>query len=287
MKEDRPNAKITVALITLILLTGISSAAQDPAIDRVQRMVRERIQADRGRDSVVLFGDDARMRRISRDIFRVEGTGAYRRDRYATNQRFTYEARIDTSNSEVRDLNYRILGLDRPESNNDRIIDMAERAVRQRIRDDKGRNSIVLFNDDARISPASRSDRRVSGSGLFMDNNDARRQHMTYQARVNVRDDRVSSVDYRIAGESNVTPQRFAFTQARRAVKQALRDEYGSGLNASFEGLTDYRVSNSETGVRGRGTFTDPRNGRRRRFEFDLVVNMRLGEVTNIKYLRK
>jgi len=57
----------------------------------------------------------------------------------------------------------------------DRAIDQAQRAVRQRIiRQEGGRNLTVLFNTDAQTDFKSRTEVRVRGTGSFSRNNDQR-----------------------------------------------------------------------------------------------------------------
>ena len=61
------------------------------------------------------------------------------------------------------------------QSSEDRVIDQAQRAVRQRIiTQEGGRNLTVLFNTDAQTDNRSRSEVRVRGTGSFSRTNDSR-----------------------------------------------------------------------------------------------------------------
>src|SRR5690349_16846507 len=78
-----------------------------------------------------------------------------------------------------------------------RLIDQAQRAVRERITSLKGgRDLIVRFQQDARTDARSRADSWVVGTGTVLCSRDGRTRTFSYDAIVNTRHGNVSDVHY-------------------------------------------------------------------------------------------
>jgi hypothetical protein len=78
----------------------------------------------------------------------------------------------------------------------DRAIDQAQRAVRERITNrEAGRDLIVRFGNDARTDSASNAAVRVRGTGSLR-SNDGKSRLFSYEAVVSTRNSNVSDVQY-------------------------------------------------------------------------------------------
>ena len=94
------------------------------------------------------------------------------------------------------------------QSSDSRVIEQAQRAVRQRILNQEGgRNATVFFNNDAQTDFRSRNAVRVRGTGTLSHSNDssryngARSRELSYEATVNpYRSGSVSDVSYELRG---------------------------------------------------------------------------------------
>ena len=83
-----------------------------------------------------------------------------------------------------------------------RLIDQAQRAVRERITSPKGgRDLIVRFEQDARTDARSKVDMWVVGTGTVLCSRDGRTRIFSYDAIVNRRHGNVSGVHYDWRGD--------------------------------------------------------------------------------------
>ena len=86
---------------------GVAQRADDWAVDQAQRAVTERMTSrEGGRDLTVRFGSDARTEFPSNTNVRVRGTGTVTRIDDGKARPFSYEAIVNTRNSNVSDLKY-------------------------------------------------------------------------------------------------------------------------------------------------------------------------------------
>jgi len=89
---------------------GLAQGSEDRTIDQAQRAVRERITSREGgrdlRDLIVRFNRDARTESSSNAEVRVRGTGTLLRSNEGTSRTFSYEAVVNTRNSNVSDIEY-------------------------------------------------------------------------------------------------------------------------------------------------------------------------------------
>jgi hypothetical protein len=86
---------------------GLAQGSGDRAIEQAQRAVRERITSrEGGRDLIVRFASDARTESASNAQVRVRGTGSLMRSNDGKSRTFSYEAVINTRNSNVSDIQY-------------------------------------------------------------------------------------------------------------------------------------------------------------------------------------
>jgi hypothetical protein len=86
---------------------GVAQRADDWAVDQAQRAVTERITSrEGGRDLTVRFGSDVRTEFPSNTNVRVRGTGTVTRIDDGKARPFSYEAVVNTRNSNVSDLKY-------------------------------------------------------------------------------------------------------------------------------------------------------------------------------------
>ena len=76
-------------------------------MDQAQRAVRERITSrESGSDLLVRLGSDARTESESNAEVRVRGTGSLLRSNDGKSRTFSYEAVVNTRNSNVSDIEY-------------------------------------------------------------------------------------------------------------------------------------------------------------------------------------
>jgi hypothetical protein len=101
------------AVLTFLAVVFASSSlclaqgSGDRAIDQAQRAVRERITSrEGGRDLIVRFASDARTESASNAQVRVRGTGNLMRSNDGKSRTFSYEAVVNTRNSNVSDIQY-------------------------------------------------------------------------------------------------------------------------------------------------------------------------------------
>jgi hypothetical protein len=86
---------------------GLAQGSGDRAIDQAQRAVREQITSrEGGRDLIVRFASDARAESASNAQVRVRGTGSLMRSNDGKSRTFSYEAVVNTRNSNVSDIQY-------------------------------------------------------------------------------------------------------------------------------------------------------------------------------------
>lgn len=125
------------------------------------------------------------------------------------------------------------------QSSEDRTIDQAQRAVRQRIiTQEGGRNLTVLFNTDARTDNRSRTTVRVRGTGSFSRTNDSR--------YTNQRDNDRRSKDF--SYEAMVNRSRYGSVSG---VTYALRSgwtDYGRDTSRDSNGRDDNRRDENRPG---------------------------------------
>jgi hypothetical protein len=109
---------------------GVAQGPDDWAIDQVQRAVRERMASREGeRDVTVRFRSDARTESSSNTL-RVRGTGSVLRSDGQVRP-FSYEAVVDTRNSNVSDIHYDWRGdWDEPDTN--RVTGFKFRTIERR-----------------------------------------------------------------------------------------------------------------------------------------------------------
>ena len=109
-------------------------------------------------------------------------------------------------------------------------IEQAQRAVRQRIVSQEGRNVTVYFNSDAQTDFRSRTAVRVRGTGTFSRTNDSRygrgrSKEFSYEATVNpYRSGSVSGVSYEMIGDRRDNDRR----------DNDRRDDDGRGTRGGF-----------------------------------------------------
>jgi hypothetical protein len=86
---------------------GLAQGSADRTIDQAQRAVREQITSrEGGRDLIVRFASDARTESASNAQVRVRGTGSLMRSNDEKSRTFSYEAVVNTRNSNVSDIQY-------------------------------------------------------------------------------------------------------------------------------------------------------------------------------------
>lgn len=96
-----------LAVVIASSTLGLAQGSADRAIDQAQRAVRERITSrESGRDLVVRFASDARTESASNAQVRVRGTGSLMRSNDGKSRSFSYEAVVNTRNSNVSDIQY-------------------------------------------------------------------------------------------------------------------------------------------------------------------------------------
>jgi hypothetical protein len=109
-RKSRRRSALFTALLAVVIGSSSLGAAQgsdDWAIDQAQRAVQERIANREGeRDVFVRFARDARTESALNTSLRVRGTGSVVRSRDGKARPFTYEAVVNTHNSEVSDIHY-------------------------------------------------------------------------------------------------------------------------------------------------------------------------------------
>jgi hypothetical protein len=96
-----------LAVVLAVGSLGLAQGSEDRAIDQAQRAVRERItNREAGHDLIVRFGNDARTESASNAEVRVRGTGSLQRSNDGKSRLFSYEAVVNTRNSNVSDVQY-------------------------------------------------------------------------------------------------------------------------------------------------------------------------------------
>jgi uncharacterized protein YcfJ len=96
-----------LAVVLAVGSLGLAQGSQDRAVDQAQRAVSERItNREGGRDLIVRFGNDARTESASNAEVRVRGTGSLQRSNDGKSRLFSYEALVNTRNSNVSDIQY-------------------------------------------------------------------------------------------------------------------------------------------------------------------------------------
>jgi hypothetical protein len=101
----------------------------------------------------------------------------------------------------------------------DRVIDQAQRAVRERVTDREGGRLIVRFERDARTDSGSSADVRVRGTGLLLRGSDGRARTFSYEVVVNTRNGNVSDVQYDWRGD-------WYNSSSRGSIRNALTGTY-------------------------------------------------------------
>ena len=119
------------------------------------------------------------------------------------------------------------------QGSNDRVVDQAQRAVREQIANDDS-NVAVRFARDARTDSASNVNRRVRGTGSVVRDRDGKSRPFSYEAVVNTRNLEVSDVhhdwrgDWRTAVTNHLTGtyrlDRERSDDAGKAADRAIRD---------------------------------------------------------------
>src|SRR4026208_2259785 len=95
------------AVVSASSSLGLAQGSGDRAIEQAQRAVRERITSrEGGRDLIVRFASDARTESASNAQVRVRGTGSLMRSNHGKSRTFSYEAVVNTRNSNVSDIQY-------------------------------------------------------------------------------------------------------------------------------------------------------------------------------------
>jgi hypothetical protein len=88
-----------------------------------------------------------------------------------------------------------------------RVVDQAQRAVRERITNREGRHHLIVrFEEDARTDARSKADVWVVGTGTVLCSGDGRTRTFSYDAVVNTRDGNVSESHYDWRGDWYTIP---------------------------------------------------------------------------------
>jgi hypothetical protein len=213
---------------------GFAQGSEGWAIDQVQRAVREEITSREGeRDLAVRFDRDARTESRSNTNLRVRGTGRVVRSRDGRSRPFSYDADVNTRNSDVSDVHYdwrggwytsvtdRLTGAYRLNSERsddagktaDRVTGGVSRGEQQRLRGAIVRRleapeSLALERDGRTITMASSQARQVTfeadGREQVEQSRNGRRMRTTAtlsgdRLTINTEGDR--SVDYQVTFE--------------------------------------------------------------------------------------
>jgi len=134
LKLSMSRCTLFAALLAVVIggnSLGVAQGPDDWAIDQVQRAVRERMASREGeRDVTVRFRSDARTESSSNTNLRVRGTGSVLRSDGQVRP-FSYEAVVDTRNSNVSDIHYDWRGdWDEPDTN--RVTGFKFRTIERR-----------------------------------------------------------------------------------------------------------------------------------------------------------
>ena len=225
------------ALLAVVITSGSLGFAQGSegwAIDQVQRAVRAQITSREGeRDLSVRFDRDARTESRSNTNLRVRGTGRVVRSHDGRSRPFSYDADVNTRNSDVSDVHYdwrggwytsvtdRLTGTYRLDSERsddagktaDRVTRGLSRGEQQRLRGAIVRRleapeSLALERDGRTITMASSQARQVTfeadGREQVEQSSNGRRMRTTAtlsgdRLTINAEGDR--SVDYQVTFE--------------------------------------------------------------------------------------
>lgn len=107
---DRCTRAAVLTFLAVVIASsslGLAQGSGDRAIDQAQRAVRERITSrEGGRDLIVRFASDARTESASNAQVHVRGTGSLMRSNDGKSRTFSYEAVVNTRNSNVSDIQY-------------------------------------------------------------------------------------------------------------------------------------------------------------------------------------
>jgi hypothetical protein len=195
-----------------------------------------------------------------------------------------YDVILNKTSNEARRVRYNWLDGSGSDSNDGSVSQKTRRLISQelenKIRKDTGKTvNVELRTWDDYDAGENRDGVRGRAFADFSTGDD---KTLKYDAVLNSRSDDVERVRYDFVDDSTDGSNQ----RLRRIAKDALEDEIkkdrDKDVTVNIRDADDYSVSNSETGLRGKGTAKF--ENRQRDFTFDMVINTRSGKARHVDY---